>query len=335
MNCGETEKISSLIDEELHPAEAQAMKRHLAECSECRQAQEDFLNLRTQIVALPRPRTAVTNPALSKILGGDQNATTGWRNRIPATLAPSYFQPRFAAALAVILAVVIIGGVVFLRQPSSDLVSKTGNSDQAEIVDEAAQSGSSSGPAPQGQPPKNVKPKGTKGTLREGRRPKALDNKNPKPDRERSMPNRPPQTRNDAPPTYAMADENLSNPSPTPPHHADTLAVQHLEQSELLLRSFRNARSIRKGAVADIAHERKRAQQLFYQNVLLRREADTSGDIQLSALLGSLEPILLDIANLRDKPRQEEVVSIKERMERKSLVALLQINSSALARANE
>ena len=71
------------------------------------------------------------------------------------------------------------------------------------------------------------------------------------------------------------------------------------------------------------------------RNILLRREADAAGDVQVATLLESLEPILLDIANLRDKPRNDEVRTIKDRVERQSLVALLQINSVAVARANE
>ncbi len=77
------------------------------------------------------------------------------------------------------------------------------------------------------------------------------------------------------------------------------------------------------------------AQQLLYRNIMLRREADSDGDVQVATLLGSLEPILLDIANLRDKPRSSEVQMIKERVERTSLVPLLQVNSLAVARANE
>jgi len=115
---------------------------------------------------------------------------------------------------------------------------------------------------------------------------------------------------------------------------AETLTARHLEQSELLLRAFRNVRAAHAGLRAEVAYERQRAQKLVYQNILLRREADASGDVQVSTLLDSLEPILLDIANLPDQPHDEDVKAIKERVERKNLVALLQVNS-AVARANE
>jgi hypothetical protein len=67
--------------------------------------------------------------------------------------------------------------------------------------------------------------------------------------------------------------------------------------------------------------------------MMLRREADAAGDIQIATLLDSLEPILLDISNLPDRPDEDTVRVIRERVERKNIVALLQINSTALARA--
>jgi hypothetical protein len=87
------------------------------------------------------------------------------------------------------------------------------------------------------------------------------------------------------------------------------------------------------GSAAEVGYERKSAQQLVYQNMMLRREADGRGDIQIASLLESLEPILLDIANLPDKPNNDAVRVIRERVERKNIVALLRVNSTALARA--
>ncbi len=67
--------------------------------------------------------------------------------------------------------------------------------------------------------------------------------------------------------------------------------------------------------------------------MMLRREADAAGDVQISSLLESLEPILIDISNLADKPDQDAVRVIRERVERKNIVPLLRVNSTALARA--
>jgi hypothetical protein len=49
--CSFTEKISSLIDGELAPAEAREVERHLLNCGECEQVRADFLNLRSQIAS--------------------------------------------------------------------------------------------------------------------------------------------------------------------------------------------------------------------------------------------------------------------------------------------
>jgi hypothetical protein len=111
------------------------------------------------------------------------------------------------------------------------------------------------------------------------------------------------------------------------------MTAVHFEKSETLLVAFRNVRLNDPGTAAEIAYERKNAKQLVYQNMMLRREADAAGDVQVSSLLESLEPILLDIANLPDKPDDGTVRVIRERVERKNIVGLLQVNSNALARA--
>ena len=114
---------------------------------------------------------------------------------------------------------------------------------------------------------------------------------------------------------------------------AQTMTAMHFDNSETMLRAFRNVRLNEPGTATQIGYERKRAQQLVYQNMILRREADASGDVQTASLLESLEPILLDIANLPDKPEEDAVRVIRERVERKNIVPLLRVNSTALARA--
>jgi hypothetical protein len=68
---------------------------------------------------------------------------------------------------------------------------------------------------------------------------------------------------------------------------------------------------------------------------MLKREADTAGEIQVGSLLENLEPILLDIANLPAGAGAEDVRVINDRVERKNIVALLQVNSTVLARARD
>lgn len=74
---------------------------------------------------------------------------------------------------------------------------------------------------------------------------------------------------------------------------------------------------------------------MLYENIVLRREAASRGNLPVESLLDSLEPILIDIANLPDRPAPADVREINERMRRKNLVAMLQISAveSASARS--
>jgi hypothetical protein len=109
----------------------------------------------------------------------------------------------------------------------------------------------------------------------------------------------------------------------------DSKTARHVEQAQLLLRSFRNARPSEAGrrASSDLAYDKRQSKKLLYQNIVLRREAASRGNLPVESLLDSLEPILIDIANLPDKPAPEDVREINERMRRKNLVAMLQISS--------
>jgi hypothetical protein len=96
---------------------------------------------------------------------------------------------------------------------------------------------------------------------------------------------------------------------------------RHLEQAQMLLRSFRNTKADE--AAGDLEYEKKMSRRLLYQNILLRREAEAKGILPTEEVLGTLEPLLLDIANLPDKPGRDEVRSIKERIGRQEMIALL------------
>jgi hypothetical protein len=99
---------------------------------------------------------------------------------------------------------------------------------------------------------------------------------------------------------------------------------RHAERAERLLRSFRNARLTDKDLTLEVADARRLSKRLLYSNIALRREAAGTGDLPVEGLLDSLEPILLDISNLPDRPSPDAVGSIKERIRRRQLVGVLQ-----------
>lgn len=347
MSCDQIERVSLLIDGELSETDALAIERHLVSCTECRQVRADFLGLRSQIITdTPQLDSLATQRALDRIVSNQPTAraprtfSRPWRSRFVWAFGGQRFNPALAAALVL----VVLGAFAFVAY----LMRRNTVTRDTQTRDQQASTAV----------PTNSPSSGVESTVTEkedqiavngGRKPSKTQqpetgsgprkpNLRNKPPRERSAPNPLPQLQKYvAPPTYAGVTEPTALPNGQPIRAADAgmMTARHFEQSELLLRAFRNIRSVNGVRSSEIAYERRRAQQLLYQNILLRREADNSGDVQVATLLGSLEPILLDIANLREKPDGDEVQAIRDRMERKSLVALLQISSTAVARANE
>lgn len=101
--------------------------------------------------------------------------------------------------------------------------------------------------------------------------------------------------------------------------------ARHIEKAQVLLRSFRNARLEEGEAAGDISYEKRLSRQLLNENLLLRSESEASNDLPSRQLLSTLEPLLLDIANLNDKPSKQDVRSIKERMRKMDIIAALEV----------
>lgn len=298
MDCGFTEKISSLIDGELPATEAREVERHLLTCAQCEEARADFLGLRSQISSFEASLPAeVQNRALAKILA-KREASVG-------KLTWSWNWGYSAAALASIAIVALIIGFAFNQTPQEI----AGNLSPVPVS------------SPEAKPSPTVEPQQKPESPRQQPTPR---------------PRRPAPVREPKPgEQFAAIPENVQPAAPerTRPADAQTMTALHFEKAETLLRAFRNVQLEEPEAAAEVRYERTRAKQLVYQNMMLRREADASGDVQVASLLDSLEPILLDIANLPDKPDNDAVRVIRERAKRKNIVALLQVNSTALARA--
>ena len=110
----------------------------------------------------------------------------------------------------------------------------------------------------------------------------------------------------------------------------DAPMVRHFEKAQMLLRSFKNADMATRGFAADLDHERRQSKSLLYQNILLRRDAENTGNLPAEEVLSSLEPVLLDISNLPDRPSSREVRSIKDRIHKKEIIGVLQVYSAPL-----
>ena len=313
MNCRFTEKISSLIDSELTPVEAREVERHLVMCAQCAEARADFLSLRSQIVSFePSLTPAVQNRALAKIL------STGRGERRAPGLGVTWKWDWRSGLAALAFAITLIVAVSIFLIPSKQ---------PQQVATNRPAPVSSPVPVPAVEPSKrqgNDKQKQSEAPRRQ------------QPAQPQQPPRKTPLVREPKPGEQFAVNSQPARAAEIPPvRPADTqtMTALHFEKAETLLRAFRNVRLDEPDSATEVSYERQRARQLVYQNMMLRREADASGDVQISSVLESLEPILLDIANLPDKPDDNAVRVIRERVERKNIVALLQVNSTALARA--
>ena len=100
--------------------------------------------------------------------------------------------------------------------------------------------------------------------------------------------------------------------------------ARHVEQTQMLLRTIKNARTA-DGGTLDIAYEKSLSRRLLAENATLQLEAEVKGDKDTKQVLDTIEPFLLDIANLRDQPSRDEVRSIRERVRKNEIVAALQV----------
>jgi len=98
---------------------------------------------------------------------------------------------------------------------------------------------------------------------------------------------------------------------------------KHIEQAQNLLRSVRNIEFSEDDTEVDVSYEKALSRQLLNENVVLRRDAEMSGKFPVKTLLSSLEPFLLDIANLPDKTSPDDLRVIKDRVEKTEIVAAL------------
>lgn len=102
----------------------------------------------------------------------------------------------------------------------------------------------------------------------------------------------------------------------------DKDTATHLDQAQKLLVSFRTLQSDDDQEV-DVTYEKTESRRLLNENVVMRRDAEATGKYPTKSVLGSLEPFLIDIANLPDKASASDVRQIKDRVQRTEIVAEL------------
>lgn len=103
----------------------------------------------------------------------------------------------------------------------------------------------------------------------------------------------------------------------------DRDTASHLEQAQNLLLSIRNIKFSDDDEEVDVSYEKAESRRLLNENVVLRRDAENTGKFPAKSVLGSLEPFLIDIANLPDKAAPKDVRQITDRVQKTEIVAEL------------
>ena len=344
MDCDFTEDVSLLVDGELAPQEAARLGAHVEGCAACKQARESFLLLRRELRAYEHaPDPNVQRATLASIL----NSPTPPRRSAPALwagLAEAFsfrsLRPAHVAALALLLTGIALG-LLWLKgsrtpRPDASAVANTNAVPvQPALKDEEKRSENSEDvnsptvnrpkettPQLAGIKPNSQRRRASTQARREGYRtePRTREGLS------RVLPPEVARVEEPTPPPFVASAVVLYSPvSLTAAADDSSLRIgRHAERLERLLRSFRNARLTKGDPTLDVAEARRLSRRLLYSNIALRREAAGAGDRPVEGLLDSVEPILLDISNLPDKPSPDAVGSIKDRIDRRRLVGALQ-----------
>jgi hypothetical protein len=103
----------------------------------------------------------------------------------------------------------------------------------------------------------------------------------------------------------------------------DQETAKHIEQTQNLLQSIRNVKLNDNDVEIDVSYDKALSRRLLNENIVLRRDAEMKAKYPTKMLLSDLEPLLIDIANLPDQAKPEEVRVIKERVQKTEIVAAL------------
>ena len=356
MDCNFTEEVSLLVDGELAPHEAARLRVHVEGCAACQQAREAFLLFRQELRSYelaPDPRAQ--SRALAAILGsrvseGEVAAPAhGVRDAYPSpprgivsqlwgSLNEAFGARRLRPAHVATLALLLIGTVLGLRWfMSSHDAPAVANANslpvQAPTVAQDSVKRSENSAAVHSPTIRHAEPPRERREVARVKRDGSRTRRQRREGLSRELQTEVARVGEPTPrPTSAGVNALYAAESLRAAADPALRIGRHAERVERLLRSFRNARLTKSDPTLDVADARRLSKRLLYNNIALRREAASAGDLPVEGLLDSVEPILIDISNLPNSPSPDEVGSIKERIHRQQLVGVLQAQAMPTSR---
>lgn len=304
MKCEVCRKLlEEYLDRELAGREAEQVGAHLIRCVSCARAgdglaaeQEVYARYDRSLEVAPALWGAIAARATADESGTDAARRVGWRDRVAVLgVSPSL---SFAGAVLLLLTTTAVG-VAYLRMQRPIVKPDVALRANQEALPARA---TVKGPLPDadrlttlGAHPAKVS---------------ALSIKSAKSKANSPVDGRPTQS------DVLFSDVAYSA-------IAEQETQRHIEQAQNLLRSVRNIEFGEDETEIDVSYEKALSRQLLNDNVVLRREAEMSGSFPVKTLLSSLEPFLLDIANLPDRTSPEDLRVIRERVRETEIVAAL------------
>jgi hypothetical protein len=327
MKCEECQTlIEEFFDGELHTDRSALVSAHISRCVDCQDLLEALQQEDEAVVSFafaPEPSPAFWHAVQAEIEKEKRHEPAGWFANWHIQL--ERFLPMSLSSVLVPAVVLVLltlaSGIVLFRHLSN------GTQETAKIADAGQQNHGSIGPTSTQAPPVES---GTKAEIAPGSM--TPSEPSPKPGRGKNSGTKHVDPRNTNRRSVDFA-QSLIAGSKTPPtevvfapasfNSEDPETSRHVERVQLLLRSFRNSQLV--GNQSELAFEKKLSRDLLSQNIFLRRNAEVAGDVPTAELLSNVEPLLLDIANMDQRPSSDDVSLIRDRIEKKEIVAALQV----------
>ena len=288
--------LEAYVDGEVGEHESERVRTHLLTCSSC-ENEFEALTAESELYARYDRELQISPAAWSGIsarIAAEPSAIESRERRdVRGWFAGLFAVPRwgfaFSGALAVLVAMVVVGYLYFRTQPDQRLLAAGGNGVRVNgaVIENQGETGKND----KATKPENLSApeQVVAGTGKQKYRAPRVDD-----------------------PGVLFTDAAYSD--------GDT--ATHLDQAQKLLVSFRSLPADDDEDV-DVSYEKSESRRLLNENVVMRRDAEATGKFPTKSVLGSLEPFLIDIANLPDKASAGDVRQIKDRVQRTEIVAEL------------
>ena len=282
------ELLEEYLDGELAPVEQEETRAHLITCADCSAC---FASLTAEQELFSRYDRELGVPPflwtrIAQYTVAENHSRLGWRARV----ASVFTAPSVAAGLAILLIVIALG---FVYSRKTEPAHQAGTKEETQNAQD-----------------QNGTPQNDEQSPKAGHQKRELFASAPRPKRKVKRS-----------PALNQSDVLSTNLGYLDIYEQDT--AKHIEKTQNLLRSIRNVSMVDGDEEIDVTYDKALSRRLLNENVVLRRDAEMKAKFPTKSLLADVEPFLIDIANLPDHARPEDVRVIKERVQKTEIVAAL------------